>query len=94
MSVAVENLIKNAKKYAKPPIVLILSKESNQLFVKVVDSGPLSPETKSASGLGFGHGMVDKISRSMGGAGVKKMQEKNTYGFNIREMGDEDNPLS
>ena len=56
VSVAVENLIKNAKKYAKPPIVLILSKESNQLFVKVVDSGPLSPETKSASGLGFGHG--------------------------------------
>lgn len=91
LQVAIENLIKNALKYGSPPIVLKFESDRRDLRVSVIDQGSGNSKKENDTGLGFGHVMVDKISRTMGGSGIRSYHAPTCYSFTAKELSNEVN---
>ena len=89
LGVAIENLIKNAKKHGQPPVVLKMRIDINKLTVEVQDSGEGFFESSTSSGLGLGLQITQKIVKSMGGSKILFLTQPKRVQFYVKELKDE-----
>ena len=66
LAVALRNLVENACKHGKPPVVVRARLEGDALVVRVEDAGELG-RSKKSDGLGLGLLLVARIAKALKG---------------------------
>jgi signal transduction histidine kinase len=97
LQVCVKNLVENAMRYGRAPIVVRFEFHKNDLVLSVVDSGTiecaslkdliekLPDETKGRQGLGLGLGLVSKVLGAMGGR-LEMKKNPTTFSIYLKEF--------
>jgi signal transduction histidine kinase len=91
--IAIENLIKNAKKHGQPPVTVELGEEQGHIVILVQDAGKglklsrptLSGSSDSQSGLGYGLYLTSMIIKNLGGE-FGWRNDPTTFKITIQEL--------